>query len=212
MAAGADALVVRTDSEDTPEGLKDLFTVCQAVRVPVLRRDWMIHPLQASGAAFKALWAEAAHRGISCLVAYTVSCKCQACASMWHSLRQTSFFLARLSYNPARGIVHTTSRQYPPCHNRPQIAEAKEAGAAGVLGVIHQVRPNGDLDFICTYDRARRLLACNIKRSANIFTAKLLLSGVQLLRWLSIKSRTGIIMNRQAAATLDNRSTAAAQR
>jgi len=49
-AAGADVIVVPTDSYDTPEGLKDLFAVCQAVRVPVMRRDWMIHPLQARGA------------------------------------------------------------------------------------------------------------------------------------------------------------------
>lgn len=50
-AAGAAAACcchsqVRTDVEDTPEGLKDLLTVVQAVRVPVLRRDWIIHPLQ----------------------------------------------------------------------------------------------------------------------------------------------------------------------
>ncbi|GIL51135.1 hypothetical protein Vafri_7208 [Volvox africanus] len=44
---GASALVVRTDSEATPSGLRDLFTVQQAVpRVPVLARDWLIHPLQ----------------------------------------------------------------------------------------------------------------------------------------------------------------------
>lgn len=69
VQGGANALVVRTDSSDTPEGLKDLFTVCQTCKVPVLRRDWMIHPLQ--------------------------------------------------------------------------IAEAKEAGAAGVLGVINQVNGRG---------------------------------------------------------------------
>lgn len=43
---GADALVVNTDSEATPEGFKDLFTVSQAVKVPVLARDYLIHPLQ----------------------------------------------------------------------------------------------------------------------------------------------------------------------
>ncbi|KAG2438961.1 hypothetical protein HYH02_010753 [Chlamydomonas schloesseri] len=54
---GASALVVRTDSADTPSGLRDLFTVQQAVpKVPVLARDWLIHPLQVceikeSGAA-----------------------------------------------------------------------------------------------------------------------------------------------------------------
>lgn len=46
--AGADAIVVRTDAEDSPHGLADLFAVCRAVPpwVPVLRRDWFIHPLQ----------------------------------------------------------------------------------------------------------------------------------------------------------------------
>jgi hypothetical protein len=48
VAAGADALAVRVDYEDTPEGLKDLYVVCQAVKVPVLARDWVIHPLQVS--------------------------------------------------------------------------------------------------------------------------------------------------------------------
>lgn len=38
--------MVRVDSEDTPEGGKDLWAVTQAVRVPVLARDWYIHPLQ----------------------------------------------------------------------------------------------------------------------------------------------------------------------
>ncbi|KXZ49270.1 hypothetical protein GPECTOR_22g863 [Gonium pectorale] len=47
---GASALVVRTDSDATPSGLLDLFTVQQAVpRVPVLARDWLIHPLQVTG-------------------------------------------------------------------------------------------------------------------------------------------------------------------
>lgn len=46
IALGADALVVRIDSDDTPEGLKDLWAVVQAVKVPVLARDYIIHPLQ----------------------------------------------------------------------------------------------------------------------------------------------------------------------
>lgn len=47
VSAGADAIVVRVDSEDTPEGSKDLWAVTQAVpKVPVLARDWYIHPLQ----------------------------------------------------------------------------------------------------------------------------------------------------------------------
>lgn len=47
IACGADALCVRLDSEDTPQGLQDLFAVVQAAkRVPVIARDWIIHPLQ----------------------------------------------------------------------------------------------------------------------------------------------------------------------
>ncbi|GFR47518.1 hypothetical protein Agub_g9140 [Astrephomene gubernaculifera] len=44
---GAGALAVRTDSAATPAGLRDLFSVTQALpRVPVLARDWLLHPLQ----------------------------------------------------------------------------------------------------------------------------------------------------------------------
>lgn len=45
--AGVHALSVRTDEDDTPCGLRDLFSVVQsAQQVPVFRRDWFIHPLQ----------------------------------------------------------------------------------------------------------------------------------------------------------------------
>lgn len=45
--AGVHALSVRTDQDDTPSGLRDLFSVVQsAQQVPVFRRDWFIHPLQ----------------------------------------------------------------------------------------------------------------------------------------------------------------------
>lgn len=37
---GADALVVPIDAEDTPTGAVDLFSVTQAVKVPVLAKDW----------------------------------------------------------------------------------------------------------------------------------------------------------------------------
>nr|PNR33040.1 hypothetical protein PHYPA_024983 [Physcomitrium patens] len=43
---GATAISVCTDEESSPNGLADLTAVCQAVTVPVLRRDWIIHPLQ----------------------------------------------------------------------------------------------------------------------------------------------------------------------
>ena len=53
VSLGAEALVVRTDSEDSPEGLKDLWAVVQAVKVPVLARDFLIHPLQVRGGGGK---------------------------------------------------------------------------------------------------------------------------------------------------------------
>lgn len=48
--AGADAIIVPTDAEDTPAGLNDLFTVCRSVQIPVLQRDWILHPLQIAEA------------------------------------------------------------------------------------------------------------------------------------------------------------------
>lgn len=48
--AGADALCVRVDSDDTPQGLADLFAVMRAVKIPVVSRDWYIHPLQLAEA------------------------------------------------------------------------------------------------------------------------------------------------------------------
>lgn len=47
-AAGADALAVPTDALDTSTGLADLLSVCRAVKCPVVRRDWILHPIQAS--------------------------------------------------------------------------------------------------------------------------------------------------------------------
>ena len=46
VAAGADAIAVRTDAEDTPQGAADLFAACRATPAPVLQLDWHIHPLQ----------------------------------------------------------------------------------------------------------------------------------------------------------------------
>ncbi|KAI7841635.1 hypothetical protein COHA_004655 [Chlorella ohadii] len=68
LAAGADALAVKTDSEDTPEPLKDVLAATQAAAAaferqrpgpranpfagpepapaPVLQRDWFLHPIQ----------------------------------------------------------------------------------------------------------------------------------------------------------------------
>ncbi len=47
---GADALAVLTDLEHTSSGYADLVAACRAVRIPVLQRDWMLHPMQASAA------------------------------------------------------------------------------------------------------------------------------------------------------------------
>ncbi|CAG9460059.1 unnamed protein product [Pedinophyceae sp. YPF-701] len=53
--AGADAVAVPTDLEDTPDGLADLEAACVAAReveprlgrkVPVLMKDWILHPYQ----------------------------------------------------------------------------------------------------------------------------------------------------------------------
>lgn len=44
--AGADALCIPMDSDDTPSGLKDLYTVSRAVKIPLVAQDWFIHPLQ----------------------------------------------------------------------------------------------------------------------------------------------------------------------
>jgi indole-3-glycerol phosphate synthase len=51
VALGADALAIPMDAEDTPSGAVDLWTVCQAVKVPVMAKDWIIHPLQVCGRA-----------------------------------------------------------------------------------------------------------------------------------------------------------------
>lgn len=44
--SGADALCVPMDSDDSPSGLKDLFSIAQGVRVPIVAQDWFIHPWQ----------------------------------------------------------------------------------------------------------------------------------------------------------------------
>ncbi len=50
-SGGADALAVPTDSYDTSTGLADLLAVCRAVKCPVIRRDWILHPLQVEAEA-----------------------------------------------------------------------------------------------------------------------------------------------------------------
>jgi len=49
--AGADALLIQIDESDTPEGLADLFAVTRAApQLPILCRDWFLHPLQVAEA------------------------------------------------------------------------------------------------------------------------------------------------------------------
>ncbi|CAL5220305.1 g2293 [Coccomyxa viridis] len=43
---GADALAVLTDLDYTSTGYADMVAVCRATNVPVLQRDWILHPLQ----------------------------------------------------------------------------------------------------------------------------------------------------------------------
>ena len=43
---GADAVAVLTDLEHTSTGYADLVAACRATRIPVLQRDWMLHPMQ----------------------------------------------------------------------------------------------------------------------------------------------------------------------
>lgn len=46
-AWGADAVAVITDN--SPSGLGDLFATCRALQsIPVLQRDWFLHPLQVT--------------------------------------------------------------------------------------------------------------------------------------------------------------------
>ena len=47
---GADALAVLTDLEATSSGYADLVAACRAAQVPVLQRDWVLHPLQVNPA------------------------------------------------------------------------------------------------------------------------------------------------------------------
>ncbi len=49
--ASADCLCLSTDRSSS-EGLKDLFTVSRSVKIPVLARDWYIHPLQVRSPSF----------------------------------------------------------------------------------------------------------------------------------------------------------------
>eukprot|EP00897_Mesotaenium_endlicherianum_P007879 jgi/Mesen1/7119/ME000369S06441 len=43
---GANAIAVCTDEENTPQGLADLVAVSSGINAPVMRRDWIVHPIQ----------------------------------------------------------------------------------------------------------------------------------------------------------------------
>jgi len=105
--AGLDALVVNTDQWYSSSGLHDLYMVARATRrVPVLRRDWFLHPLQVletqqSGAA-----------GVLGIVAQV-------------SARGTplmSSFAASLGLDAPVEIVNTAELDFLAAHNVPMYA------------------------------------------------------------------------------------------
>ncbi|KAH7280616.1 hypothetical protein KP509_36G005900 [Ceratopteris richardii] len=72
---GIDAISVCTDEETSPDGLADLKAVCSVSRVPVIRRDWFLHPLQIAetreaGAAALPLVCTVLGNGLPALYSY----------------------------------------------------------------------------------------------------------------------------------------------
>lgn len=45
-ASKVDALCVSTDPGVSPEGIKSLFLISSSVKIPILAKDWFIHPMQ----------------------------------------------------------------------------------------------------------------------------------------------------------------------
>jgi len=76
MDAGADTVAICSDAEATPQGLVDLFTVCRAIKQPVVARDWYLHPIQlvdakeAGAAAVLGITMSVTGRGSSILSQY----------------------------------------------------------------------------------------------------------------------------------------------
>uniref|UniRef100_A0A0D6R5F4 indole-3-glycerol-phosphate synthase n=1 Tax=Araucaria cunninghamii TaxID=56994 RepID=A0A0D6R5F4_ARACU len=73
---GADAIAVRTDEEVTANGILDLSEVSAAVTVPVMRSDWIIHPIQIaqtseSGASAVRLVNSVLKKGTPAILRYT---------------------------------------------------------------------------------------------------------------------------------------------
>lgn len=190
VACGADALAVRIDAEDTPEGLKDLYVVCQSVKVPVLARDWVIHPLQvrgwgrgwcccwqgvlpvcaagllpccgddAVGWRSSMLWVGVCTRACGPLLAASEASQGSACAaacpSSWHMRALDEGMLQPELLTPQHN-AHLPPSAPLACHGSTpghvptwtpwpaaaQVVEAKEAGAAGIIGIVHQVNGRG---------------------------------------------------------------------
>ncbi|CAM6101103.1 unnamed protein product [Calypogeia fissa] len=75
---GADALAICTDEEKSPNGAQDLAAACKAVNVPVLRKDWIIHPLQVAetreaGASALTMVYSVLRKGTPAIAQYAVS-------------------------------------------------------------------------------------------------------------------------------------------
>lgn len=78
VQSGADAIAIRTDEEASSDGLADLMAVCSALQVPVVRADWVIHPLQIAetreaGAAALTLVYAILKNGLPALQSYALS-------------------------------------------------------------------------------------------------------------------------------------------
>ena len=140
---------VSTDIEDTSTGLADLFSVCRAVpKTPVLRRDWFIHPIQARA---------------RCMYTCIFSMLHSALPALPHRRRESSTDLLLVALSRTAFEARPLSKRRRPklrTHRQfscgaimedqtvmwrcgLQIVEAKEAGAAGVLGVIASVSTAG---------------------------------------------------------------------
>jgi indole-3-glycerol phosphate synthase len=131
VRAGADALAVCTDAEDTPEGMRDLWTVARAV---------------GGGGAADEDEAAARRERAAALAAGTLG-------ELANGKPTASSSSASSSSSSAGGSGRRPNAGRPlrpvPVLRRDwiihpiQIVEAKEAGAAGVLGVVAQVSSRG---------------------------------------------------------------------
>ena len=121
VAAGADAVAVRTDSDDTAHGLADLFEVCRSVpEVPVLRRDWFLHPFQVRAVHQHERAPPRVHeRALPHVQRPQFTCTSERCTS-------------------ARCLLLTTLPL-----TTTQVVDTKEAGAAGIIGAVASIGGRG---------------------------------------------------------------------